>query len=60
MEAGLLTKSKCVCADVGPVRPAGYTARQRRPREDDITEVDVRSILANLSRSFRKLFFRVP
>ena len=49
-----------MCADVGPVRPAGYTARQRRPRDDDIAEVDVRSILGNLSRSFRRLFTRVP
>ena len=48
-----------MCADVGPVRPAGYTARQRRPRDDDIAEVDVCSILGNLSRSFRKLFTRV-
>ena len=42
------------------MRPAGYTPRQRRPRDDDIAEVDVRLILTNLSRSFRRIFSRVP
>ena len=49
-----------MCAYVGPVRPTGYTARQRRPREDDVAEVDVRQILSNLSRSFWRLFTCVP